>query len=62
MYRPFVYYVPPGENRRLTLYGNTPLTNIDIQVYYRLKTGVLVPFRLGSGGAVTLKLAFLKKH
>jgi hypothetical protein len=26
-----------------------------------LKTGVLIPFRLASGGSVTLKLAFLKK-
>jgi len=61
VYRPNVVYVPSGEYRRIHLYGNRPLHNIDISIYYRLKTGVLIPFRLASGGSVTLKLAFLKK-
>lgn len=60
-YRPNVVYVPSAEYRRIHLYGNRPLHNIDINIYYRLKTGVLIPFRLASGGSITLKIAFLKK-
>jgi hypothetical protein len=61
LYRPNIVYVPSAEYRRIHLYGNRPLHNIDLNIYYRLKTGVLVPFRLASGGSITIKLAFLKK-
>jgi hypothetical protein len=43
------------------LNGNTPLKNIDIQVYYKLKTGELIPYRLGSGATATLKIMFARK-
>ena len=62
LYRPNLVYLPQAEYRLVDLYGNQPLHNIDIQVYYRLKSGELVPFRLQSGGAVTIKIAFLKKN
>jgi hypothetical protein len=60
-YRPNLVYVPQAEYRLITLYGNQPLFNLDIQIFYRLKTGQLIPFRIASGQSVTLKLAFLKK-
>jgi hypothetical protein len=60
-YNPNLVYVPPGQYRLITLYGNSPLYNLDIQIYYRLRNGELVPFRLQSGGTVTLKIAFIKK-
>ena len=60
-YKPNLTYNPSSEYRLITLYGNRPLSNIDIQVYWRDKYGQLNPFRLGSGEAITLKVAFLKK-
>ena len=61
LYRPNLVYNPTAEYRRISLVGNQPLTNIDLQIYYRLRTGHLIPFTLGSGGSVTMKIAFLKK-
>ena len=60
-YRPNVVYTPNSQYRLITLYGNSPLTNLDIQIYYRLKDGSLQPMLLGSGGSVTVKLCFIKK-
>jgi len=60
-YRPNLVYLPSAEYRLITLYGNQPLFNLDLQIFYRLKTGQLIPFRIGSGQAVTVKIAFIKK-
>jgi len=60
-YRPNLVYYPSAEYRRIHLYGNRPLHNLDINIHYRLKSGQLIPFRLFSGGAVTIKIGFLKK-
>jgi hypothetical protein len=61
LYRPNLVYSPTAEFRRISMVGKTPLTNIDIQIYYRLRTGHLIPFTLNIGGSVTIKLAFFKK-
>ena len=60
-YRPNLVYTPSAEFRLITLNGNRPLFNLDLQIFYRVKTGQLVPFRLASGQSVTIKIAFLKK-
>lgn len=60
-YRPNLVYNPTAQYRLTTLYGNRPLYNLDLQIFYKLKTGQLVPFRLGSGEVVSVKIAFLKK-
>jgi hypothetical protein len=60
-YRPNLVYIPQAEYRLITLYGNQPLFNLDLQIFYRLKTGQLIPFRIASGQAVTIKIAFIKK-
>jgi len=60
-YKPNVVYNPTAEYRLITLYGNRPLFNIDLQVYWRTKTGQLIPYRINSGEAITMKIAFLKK-
>jgi hypothetical protein len=60
-YRPNIVYTPRAEYRLVTLYGNRPLSNVDLSIFYRTKTGELIPYRINSGEAVTLKLAFLKK-
>lgn len=61
-YRSNVVYIPEAQYRLITLRGNTPLKQIDLEIFYRVKTGQLIPFRLGSGQSVTMKLAFLKKE
>lgn len=61
-YRPNLVYQPSSQYRYITLYGNRPLFNLDLQIFYRLKTGALVPFRLASGGSVTIKVSFIKKN
>jgi len=60
-YSPSLVYTPSAQYRLITLYGNSPLHNLDLQVYYRLRDGSLIPFLLQSGGSITCKIAFLKK-
>jgi hypothetical protein len=60
-FRPNIIYNPTAEYRRITLTGNIGIRNIDITVFWRSKTGQLLPFRLPSGGSATLKLFFEKK-
>jgi hypothetical protein len=60
-YKPNLVYEPTAQYRYITLFGNRPLFNIDLQIYYRTKLGGLIPFRLQSGGTVTMKIAFIKK-
>jgi hypothetical protein len=61
-YRSNVVYLPEAQYRLITLRGNTPIKQLDLEIFYRVKTGQLIPFRLGSGQTVTMKLAFLKKE
>ena len=58
---PNILYVPSGENRYIDMTGNQPIRNIDINVFYRVKTGQLIPLRLPSGGSASMKLLFKKK-
>jgi hypothetical protein len=60
-YKPNLVYEPSAQYRYITLFGNRPLFNIDLQIFWRTKLGGLLPFRLQSGGTVTLKIAFIKK-
>jgi hypothetical protein len=61
-FRPNVIYNPTAEYRRISLTGNMGIRNIDINVFWRSKSGNLLPFRLPSGGSATLKLLFEKKN
>jgi diketogulonate reductase-like aldo/keto reductase len=61
IYQPNLVYLPSSQYRLVTLYGNSPLSNLDISVFYRLRNGSLVPFRLQSGGTLSMKISFLKK-
>jgi hypothetical protein len=60
-YKPSIYYVPTSQYRYTQLQSDRPLNTIDISVYYRIKTGELVPFRLVSGGNLFIKILFQKK-
>ena len=59
-YRPFLVYNPSAEYRRISLKGNRPLYSIDLNIYYKIITGELIPLRLLSNESVTLKLVFEK--
>ena len=59
-YRPNLLYVPSGQYRYITLTGNQPLNQIDINVFYQLKTGELIPFQLTNGGTASIKILFEK--
>lgn len=60
-YAPSILYTPTAQYRMISLSGTSPLTNLDIQIYYRLRDGSLIPFVLSSGGSVSLKLGFFLK-
>ena len=60
-YKPNLLYNPTAEYRRIDMTGNMGLTNIDIRVFWRAKTGQLIPFKLSSGVSASIKLLFQKK-
>jgi len=59
-YRPNLL-LTPKILRMIDLTGNMPLKNIDINVFWRTKTGNLIPFTLASGAMSSIKLLFQKK-
>lgn len=59
-YRPNLLLVPQIQ-RNIDLTGNQPLKTIDINVFWRTKTGNLIPFTLASGATSSIKLLFEKK-
>jgi hypothetical protein len=62
LYKNFLYYVPTSEYRRLQLYGSTPLTSIDLELFWRDRLGNLNPFLLSSNTTITIKMLFEKKN
>jgi hypothetical protein len=61
LYKNFLYYVPTSEYRRLQLFGSTPLTAIDLELYWRDRLGNLNPFLLSSNTTICIKMLFEKK-
>jgi hypothetical protein len=61
-YKPQIIYTPSAQYRLVNLVGNTPLYNLDIGVFYKNRTGELIPFRLPSGGTATVKILFTRKY
>jgi hypothetical protein len=59
-YRPNLVYNPSAEYRRIALKGNRPLYSIDLNVYYKIITGELIPIRLFSNESITIKILFEK--
>lgn len=59
-YKPQLQYSPTAEYRRISLTGTSPLSNIQVSVYWKTKMGVLIPFLLGSGSSATIKMLFTK--
>ena len=61
-YRPSIIYVPSAEYRRIQLTGNSPLSNLDISLFWKDKIGNFNPFILPPGGSATMKLLFELKQ
>lgn len=62
VYKPNLIYVPSAEYRYIDMVGNNPITDVNINVFWRDKEGILYPFYLQSGGSCSIKLLFkLKK-
>jgi hypothetical protein len=59
-YKPNLQYSPTAEYRRLSLTGTSPLSNIQVSVFWRSRLGNLIPFTLGSGSSATVKMLFTK--
>jgi len=60
-YRPDVTYVPSGEYRLCDLYGTTPLSGVEISVFWKDLYGQNHPLVLGSGCTANLKIMFRRK-
>lgn len=61
-YKPSITYNPSAQYRLIELVGNRPLSNLDIVVYWKDRTGFLNPFQLTSGSTATMKILFTKKE
>jgi hypothetical protein len=59
-YKPNLQYSPTAEYRRIALTGTSPLSNIQLSVFWRNRLGNLIPFYLGSGATATVKFLFTK--
>jgi len=60
-YVPDITYTPSGEYRLVDLYGESPASQIDIQVFWKDQYGLLHPFLVGSGCSGSLKVMFRRK-
>lgn len=59
-YKPNLIYTPT-QLRLVDLYGNQPISQVDIQVFWKSKIGQFYPLLLNSGGACSIKIMFSKK-
>ena len=62
IYKPQIVYTPTAQYRLVNLVGNTPIYNLDINVFWKDRVGVLQPFRLTSGSTATMKILFTRKR
>jgi len=61
IYKPNLVYEPTAQYRYIELLSNRPLNTFDLQVYWKDRQGVLIPFYLSSGCTATIKVLFTKK-
>lgn len=60
IYKPSLLYTPT-QLRLIDLFGNAPISQIDISVFWKSKLGEFFPLQLNSGGACSIKILFTKK-
>ena len=61
-YRGFINYTPSGQYRMIDLQGNNPLTTLDMQCFWKDRSGVSRPLYLLSGCTCTIKMLFQKRN
>ena len=61
IYKPNLVYEPTAQYRYIELLSNRPLNTFDLQVYWKDRQGILIPFYLSSGCTATIKVLFTKK-
>lgn len=59
--RRFVHYLPTAEYRRISLISDTPITSIDIQIYWKDQFDNLYEVLIPSHDVATIKILFEKK-
>jgi hypothetical protein len=60
-YKNSIDYIPSNEYRFVDMYGNSPLSTIDISVYWKDRGGNLHPLTLTAGSNANIKLLFRRK-
>jgi hypothetical protein len=60
-YKPTIEYQPSGEYRLIDMYSNTPLSSLELSVYWKDNFGTLHPLLLGAGCSANLKIMFRRK-
>lgn len=61
VYVPSIIYTPTAQFRYIDMYGNLPLSQFDLSVFYKSRVGELIPFTISSGGSCNIKVMFEKK-
>jgi len=62
VYTPNIVYSPSAQYRYIQLNTNQPLYRFDFRVYYKIRTGELIPFKLVAGASASIKVLFQKKN
>jgi len=60
-YKPNIVYTPNGEYRLMDLNGSSPLSALEMSVFWKDVFGTLHPFYLNSGCSASIKLMFRRK-
>ena len=60
-YKPNLVYTPNGEYRFMDLNGSSPLSAIELSVFWKDVFGTLHPFYLNSGCSASIKIMFRRK-
>ena len=60
-YKPSLNYTPAGEYRLVSLFGRSPASSIQVNVFYKNRFGTLVPLTLGFGCSASIKIMFRRK-
>lgn len=60
VYKPSLLYIPT-QIRLVDLFGNQPISQIDVSVFWKSKLGEFFPMQLNSGGACSIKIMFTRK-
>ena len=60
-YKPLIQYTPSGEYRLVDLFGNNPISSIEIRIFWKDAYGNLYPFLLGPDCNCSIKIMFRKK-